>query len=515
MNEDKLMKAIIYTRVSTKEQVEGYSLTYQQSLCREYAEKQGWEVIEMFEEQGESAKTTDRTQLLNLLEYCNKNKGKIDILLVHKLDRVSRVSADYHGIRGALMKYGIILRSVTETINETSQGKFMENIYAAVAQLDNDVRAERTKAGLQEKVKQGLWAWGAPLGYKNTPMGLVVDKEKARYIRLAFETYARGDKSIKDIASMFNKLGVKTKSGNRMSPQSITNMFNNKLYIGKIEVKDWGDEVDGVHEKIIDHSLFYKVKAIRDGLSSTAVPRLVNNPDFPLKNILMCECGKYLTASKSKGRTKRYSYYHCTCGKTRVGKAQLEDMFFEFIKNIQPNNEFRKLFSEILLDVWRMKQQSVFIELRKLEQEITRLKDMKQHLIEKNLQGIIDDSDYKEQVSTLNDRLAIKEVERSEIRTEETNIDNLVTLSEQLFSTVSSVWLEASFRDKLKFQTLLFPRGMFYKDGNIGTTTLGLPFSLIDNAALEKTSIVSREGFEPTTKSLKGSCSTTELTALE
>ncbi|HRN70524.1 MAG TPA: recombinase family protein, partial [Candidatus Woesebacteria bacterium] len=162
------MNIIIYTRVSTKEQVEGYSLTYQESFCREYAERQGWNVVQVFQEQGESAKTANRTQLQKLLDYCQKNKGKVDILLVHKLDRFARNTADHQAVRAVLVRYGVKVRSVTEQIDDNSAGKFMENIFSAVAQFDNDVRSERTKAGMLEKLRQGHWPWKAPLGYKNS-----------------------------------------------------------------------------------------------------------------------------------------------------------------------------------------------------------------------------------------------------------------------------------------------------------------------------------------------------------
>lgn len=497
MNKD-IMNVILYTRVSTKEQVEGYSLSSQEKVCRDYAKKQGWNVVEIFEEQGESAKTADRTQLLKLLEYCSRNKGKIDALLVYKLDRFARDSSDHHTIRAALSRYGMVLRSVTENIDETSTGKFMENMFAAVNQFDNDVRADRTRAGMKEKVRQGLWSWAPPMGYKSSSAGMIIDKEKAPFIRQAFEIYATGNYTIREIAKRFNKWGIKTKKGNRISPQAATRILENKLYMGVIAVKGWQDEVVGVHERIVSPELFCKVQAVRRGKSTTAVPRLVNNPEFPLKNITKClDCGKYLTASKSTGRSQRYAYYHCTCGKIRVGKKVLEDSFFDFLKQIQPNKDFIKLFKEILVEVWKKKQGFVFEEQRKMDKDLVFLREMKRRLIEKNLQGIISDEDYKEQIESIGIRITIKEVERSEIKMEESNIDYLVSVSEELFNKVSTIWLDAPFEHKLKFQHLLFPKGIVYKDENIGTEELGLPFKLITDAEVKKTTLVALTGFEP------------------
>ncbi len=503
------MRAIAYTRVSTKEQVEGYSLTYQEDLCKEYCDKQGWEIVKVFQEQGESAKTADRTQLTKLLEYCRENKGKVDILLVHKLDRLARASADHHGIRALLSRYGMILRSVSENIDETSNGRFMENIYAAVAQLDNDVRAERTKEGLKERVRQGLWAWGSPMGYKNTPSGLIIDKEKAPFIQKAFELFSQGNYTVKDITNKLNKWGLRTKGNKKVPPQAVVKIFQNKLYIGILEVKKWGMEAEGLHQKLITPELFYKVQSIREGRSFHAVPRLVNNPDFPLKNIALCKgCSAYLTGSWSKGSTKRYGYYHCTkCTKTRIPKTLFEALFFKTLQGIQPNQSVQKLFTAVLIDVWRNKQLEANSGLEKVDRDLVKLKNLKSKLVQKNLEGVISDDDYREQVEILNSEITVKEIERSEFREEETNIDYLVSLSENLLANVSTVWLDASFEHKLRFQSLLFPKGIFYEDKNIGTAELGLPFALIQQFQTSKTSLAPQEGIEPPTLTLEPSCS--------
>ncbi len=506
IDKEKIMNVVIYTRVSTKEQIDNYSLSTQEKICRDYIEKNGWSVAHLFQEEGESAKSTDRTELLKLLEYCIKNKGKIDVVLVYKLDRISRVSADYQGIRAALLRCGVVLRSVTETINDSAQGKFMENIFAAVAQLDNDVRGERTKAGLQERVRQGLWAWAPPIGYKSSPTGMIIDTERAPFIKKIFEMYSTGKYTICYMARAANRMGIKTKQGNKISPQTLTRILENKLYMGIISVQGWKDEVDGIHEKIISPELFYRVKQVRKGNSNAAGPRLSNNPNYPLKNIAKCiDCKKFLTASKSKGRTRRYSYYHCICGKTRVPKEVLEEKFLHLLKQIQPDSNFIELFREVLITVWRMKQRTVLVELQKIEKELSTLKEMKARLIEKNLIGVISDADYKEQIESLSSRIVTKEIERSEIRIEETDIDYLVSVSEELFTKVSTIWLDASFENKLVFQRLLFPRGILYDGEIIGTEELGFPFKLISSVGLDNTNLVPRRGIEPLTYSLEGS----------
>src|SRR5665213_858524 len=138
-------KAVIYCRVSTKEQVdEGNSLHSQEKLCREYCHKNGFEIAETFIDQGESAKTANRPELQHLLDYCTLKKNDIGAVVIYKLDRISRNTDDYSKIRLLLKKYGVEIKSITEYFDTTSPaGKFMENMIVNVGQFDNDVKIER------------------------------------------------------------------------------------------------------------------------------------------------------------------------------------------------------------------------------------------------------------------------------------------------------------------------------------------------------------------------------------
>ena len=134
-----MVGAVIYVRVSTKEQTENLSLPTQLRACEEYCRRQGYEILERFHEEGESAKTTDRSQLQNLLTYCRLNKGRVHFVVVFNLTRFARDKYDHFALRSHLQSLGISLRSATEPIDDTSTGKLMEGVLAAFAQFDNDV----------------------------------------------------------------------------------------------------------------------------------------------------------------------------------------------------------------------------------------------------------------------------------------------------------------------------------------------------------------------------------------
>ena len=160
-------RAVIYVRVSTKDQVENFSLTTQEKACRDYCEKFGMKADKIFVEEGESAKTVNRVEFQKALAYCRENKGRVKWLVVYAVSRFARSSHDHLQTRALLGGFGINLRSVTEHFDETSQGKLMESILASFAQFDNDVRAERTVAGMKAANLAGRWTFKAPLGYVN------------------------------------------------------------------------------------------------------------------------------------------------------------------------------------------------------------------------------------------------------------------------------------------------------------------------------------------------------------
>lgn len=151
------MRAVIYCRVSTKEQTKNLSLPTQQKTCVDYCQRQGFEIDRIFDEPGESAKTEDRTEFQKLLTYCRENKGRIHILVVYNVSRYFRNAYQHLAIRAFLMKLGITLRSATEPIDDSSSGKLMETMLAAFSQFDNDVKAERTIVGQKAAIAAGRW----------------------------------------------------------------------------------------------------------------------------------------------------------------------------------------------------------------------------------------------------------------------------------------------------------------------------------------------------------------------
>lgn len=188
-------KAVIYLRVSTEEQVDNYSLDTQADICQKEAARQKLEVAEVFREEGRSAKTIiNRPTLIELLAYCRKHKKDISAVIVYRLDRISRQTADYLAIRKKLAESEITLISATEPTGDTPTEKFIETMLAGFAQMDNDVRGERSRNGMRARFLSGLLNGRPPLGYLRENGYAVKDSETFEAIKSVWELAGTGTK---------------------------------------------------------------------------------------------------------------------------------------------------------------------------------------------------------------------------------------------------------------------------------------------------------------------------------
>ncbi len=511
------MNCIIYTRVSTDEQVNNYSLVNQEKTCREYCEKQGWKVVAVFIEEGESAKTANRSKLIELLNFCSNKKDLVDVVLVYKFDRLARNVNDHTAIRAQLISKQILLRSATEAVDDSPGGKFMENMMAAVAQFDNEVRGQRAKSGMMEKVRDGYWAWPAPFGYANRDGEIVPVPEQAELIKAGFEYFADTPFTVKQITLKLNAMGLRSRKGRKLLPQDISKMLRNKVYIGVIDCSDtWGFVVEEAqHQPIIPKELFYRVQHRLERGKKPNDKRIRMNPKFPLKNIMRCpKCGKNMTGSSPKGRSKSYPYYHCTtCRSPNQRKEEVENAFYTNLKNIQANKRMNDLFIEVLKDAWRDKHADSSAVLKSIDADIRQLQELKDKLIDRAVLGVIKNEDYKRRMDKLDIELIAKETERSDYKETANDATYYINLAETLVNNVATLWAEVPFEYQQRFQEMIFPKGIVYQDGAIGTAEIGFPFNLIPTSAEPKDLLVSREGVEPPTNALRGHCSTIELPA--
>lgn len=499
------MKALIYCRVSTEEQAkQGYSLEAQESCCRAYAERLGYEVIQVFIEQGQSAKTTNRLELQNLLSYCTKHAKSVDALLVYKLDRLSRNMADYTSLLTCFAKLGISVKSATEQIDETPAGKLMKHVVGAFAQFDNDVRAENTKRGMVQALKEGRWVWVAPVGYKfeqkEDKKSYLAKNKESPYIQEIFGLFEKGTYTQAEVIAIMNKKYPHRK----LSKQTLNQILRNPLYAGLIK-HPWLDEtIKGVHERLISEDTFWRVQAILDGRRPTATAKQRNNPDFPLRNFAKCPlCEQRLTGSWSRSRTgKRYPYYHCRtkgCSYKGVRKEEMEEKFYTFLAQLRPSGAVLDLFLAIVEDVWKEKHASQIKERNRIELEIRKLANRKSRVDELMIQGVFDEATYKKQVEQIEQERVIKQLELSEAKIELNNVEACLGYCRAFLNNLAKLWANADVGLKQRFQNLVFPHGIYYGGDSIRTASISPIFKLLQQENFDESKVAPPGGLEPPT----------------
>lgn len=476
--------AIGYIRVSSEEQVNNYSLSNQADKCKEYCKTNGFNLLKIFRDEGKSATTLNRPALIELLEYCRQNKGKIDACIIYKVDRMSRETYEYLDVKRRLASFGVNIISMTEMPNDSPMGEFMETLMAAQARLDNAIKSERTKDGMTKRLEAGLPTNPLSVGYKyqtgdNDKNYPVRDDPKFTQLQQAGYDYLSGIYTKKQIADLLNKRGFTTAGGCPVTSQFISKFFNNSFYKGSIYSRVRNKYYLGKHEKMFTEEEWYKIQQISEGTSFTAQPKKKNNPDFPLRHFVLCNCGQHITGNWSQGRSQKYAYYRCPKHAPSIAVEQFEQEFFNLLESIRPSKETVKKFSEILKQKYDKKYNDLTVDITTIKKELEDLQEQRKMLVTKNMAGIYDDDLFMEQDEILKNKIIVKKVQISEGNIEKLDIDIICTFAENFLQNIAQTWKNAELETKQRLQSIIFPEGVIYDNSRFRTTTLSCLFEVL------------------------------------
>jgi site-specific DNA recombinase len=482
-------RAVIYVRVSTGRQVQGTSLETQERDCRVYCERKGWQITRIFREEGESAKTADRTQLQEMLRFCRVAEQCPDYVLIHALDRFARNGIDHDSLREELLELNIKLRCVLTPLGESPYDKYIERVLSGLPQLDNELRGERSLAGMKARVQSGRWTFRAPIGYLNgrDTQGnktLLADSKRAVLVREAFELYATGLYTKEQVRERINAKGLRTLKGKPLASEMFNRMLRNPRYAGLLSVRKWGlSSVQGSFEPLVDFDTFDRVQDVLAGRRKTITPRQRNRSEFPLRHFVRCGyCHKPLTASRSTGKMGvKYLYYRCqnrTCPSPLNARADaMHHHFMEFLYKQQPDPSYLRLFHKIILDVWKAKQADAVILARTFERQIDEIKERRHKLLEAMVyQQTITRSEFEEMRVPLDTELIALEERLRQARVSEVEIEKVLSFAEDLLLNIAGVWERFSLDQKQRLQEVLFPNGVEYQDGVYRTQQMSFLF---------------------------------------
>ncbi len=504
------IKGIIYIRVSSEDQTKGTSLENQEQLCRAYCFQKGIEVVEVFRDEGESAKDlslNNRKDFLRALEFCRKNK--MDAFVVLRVSRFARNTEDHFAVRKILLNYGTSLHSVTEPIGNKPSEKFIETVLAGAADYENGIRRQQCTDGMSQKINQGIFPWRSPIGYRCLHFKKRDEKKTLPdppdelifpIIQRGLREYSQGlFNSQTELRNAFERWGLRT---NKSQVERILGKYL-KFYSGII-INPWtGKEVRGLHKAMISEADFQNILRIRSG-KARLIKRTRENPDFPLKRTVICGyCNRQLTGSSPRGNGGVYSYYHCqnkNCSMFGKGIAKkiIEKEFVEYLETITPKSKFLAIFNATVVDIWKEKGQLFELEAQKQKKQLELLEEKRKRIFDMREDGSYSKEEFQERKDKIDNEITTVKISFSENRIDQLDIESVLAFANNFINNLGRQWFDLSPQIRPKFQKLVLPEGITYQRGKgFGTAKLGYIYEQNQLSAGNSSRLVDPRGIEP------------------
>ena len=424
------IRAGIYIRVSTLNQVDHDSLSTQEGRLRAYCTANGFKVGDVYKDAGISAKDTDRPELKRLMEDCRN--GRIQAVVVTALDRITRSLRDLIRLVDFFAETGVRFISITQNIDSESPfGRFMRDLLGLIARLERETVAMRVATDMHHRALLGKWNGGmVPYGYTTQqrilkemsekglpeeearrvateqtpePKKLYIDPQEAEVVNRIFETFIETN-SLRKTANFLNSLGIKPRHGKTWAVATIHKILTHPVRMGKISYgktktdietgklknvnrEDW-KEVLGQHQPIVSEKLHNQVlKILKSGSRKPTRAR----HEYLLSGLLRCgKCGgsMYGATFTRKVTGKTYRYYKCdyhevrgnsVCKGLSIPADHIEDFVVKTLVDLYKDRPFIQNKGRMLAELKRqMKPGTTKKEIETLRKE------------EKNLAGQID-----------------------------------------------------------------------------------------------------------------------------
>lgn len=451
----------LYERVSTEEQAQsGFSLDAQKERLEAFCKSQGWSDFEHFTDDGYSGTNMDRPALQRLIRYAERKQ--IEAVVVYKLDRLSRKQREVlYLLEEVFDANGVAFRSTTEPFDTSSPlGRAMLGILAVFGQLERDTIIERTKFGLRQRARRGLWpSASVPFGYRMNSEGVLeAVSHEAELVRAVFDKFIKGESRM-SIASWLSK-----RITNRyVDHYFILNMLRRKTYLGKIELS--GEEFDGKHAPIIDELTF---SAAQRELKSRLAGKGSRGTHL-LSHLMTCgNCGAsvhYFTQIQRRKSGKEYRYTRVQCEEKKKSPDNCQTHSF-LAKEIESQviDVIRSLNLEDML-AYQPDQPDHSQVIDDLEQSLQKNKEQQNRLLDAVQDGTLPHQMVKERLAELEreQQAILAQMDDSLQRMPSVDTD----LLSQTLSMVNDVWDDMSSDEQKSAIRLLLKRVTVFPDKHV------------------------------------------------
>lgn len=468
-------RAVIYQRVSSKEQESGFSPETQLEICNEWAERHHYEVVKTFAGESESAKTdANRKRFNEVLKYVLDRKNKIDAVIVYMTSRFTRTGMKSFSIVDELLDRGIPVFSASSSYDaRTPDGKLVQGMELLMANHENTIKSQAVRDNGARALRSGRWIQAPPKGYdmKTTrAQQTITVNAEGELIRRAFALKVDDNLTNEEVRVKMKAMGLD------LPKQSWSHIFHNIFYAGYFShpfLK--GEIIKGPHEPLVSIEAFLKVNGILDKAHIRGYETKVDKEYAPLLGSLKCPvCGHNLTASLSTKMRKRYSrdvgYYVCSrknC-KCNVAAKRVNEAFEEWADGIALPEAFSGALEAQLRKAFPVLNQQGKDEVLALKSTLSK-KESEIERIEYNL-ATAPNAKVQETCSKM---LAKSEAEKNEILCELQakdkeilNLDDFIKNGMEMRNNILKLWQLSDMNHKRLIQKLIFPGGIVWSKEN-------------------------------------------------
>lgn len=422
-----------YTRVSSLEQTDNWSLDQQKRVIQEYCAAKGHELVAMYTDDGHSAwkeKGESRPQYLRLM--ADAKAGKFDMVLTITVDRMSRSLVNMIATVNTLQEYNVVYKSLKDPYDfATSHGQLMLSIISVFAQHQSAQLSDHVKRGKEQRALAGLRSGRPPWGYELCDEHCVdvqgthgngschISKEKGAKVVELFELYATGLHSYRGLAAMMDKQGYRSNgfsadrsgshlAGSRFIGSTIAKMLGNAFYMGQITHK--GTLYPGIHEPLVSKELFDRVQIMREKNRKGKVVGRTSKQGHLLAKVARChQCGATFHGT-IQGTQQKVTYYRmakkatgveCQYSGRSIRGAEVEDVIDQLFRRFELRPDWREYV------ITKFVAQTQVDELARQRVSLTRKRDRVNELY---IEGEIERKERDARVSNINDELTATDV---------------------------------------------------------------------------------------------------------
>ena len=423
-SDNRPRRVAAYIRYSSEMQNDSFSLEAQERQIRRRARQDGDEVVAVYSDPARSAyKDVKRPGLKQAL--ADARQKKYDVLYVHKVDRLARRLERSLQIVKMLQAYGVSFKAVEQNFDLTTpDGKLLFHMLSSLGEFYSDNLSQETRKGKRERALQGLHNGWVPFGYRSEVINghkqAVIDPETGPAVKKAFELYATGRYSDRQVAEYLAEEGYRTRRGRMISKAMVRDMLMNPFYIGRLRYRGeeqkgrhyrYVESIPGIHEPLISEELFERCQAVRAKRRRTVKTLQATRWVYMLNRVVVCaRCGRKLRAQSSS----RVRYYRetskdrglkCEWSSRSVRAEIIDEQIVTLVRRLRLPEDWRAQLRDAIAE------EPVPLDP---EEEKRRLRGELRRLRESYRRGLYEGEEYlfwrevekvQEQIDALGDRL--------------------------------------------------------------------------------------------------------------